>query len=235
GVSDWVVSSPSGLFDASPGAMQQMYYVLGLEIIELNQLKERYYEPGLLGKLMGFNKEPIRDVAAMDEQLELYPELTVALEGTQLKINLKEREGGMGRVALKIGNKEVEQDINPNKNTFFQLDLKKYERYFIMGQETKVSVQVWDRENGLSGQFQSVSYTLEPREKGRTNTSPGATTTKTKQARLFALCIGSGDYNGGDKLDLSYAEQDARQMANAIKASGKGLFIAAPPEVITLT
>ena len=49
---DWIVLGPDGLFDASPNAMSLLYYTVETngkqEIIELEQLKARYYEPGLL-------------------------------------------------------------------------------------------------------------------------------------------------------------------------------------------
>ena len=50
--SDWAVTHSSGLFDASPGAMDKLYYVQGMDFIEFNQLKTRYYEPGLWKKIM---------------------------------------------------------------------------------------------------------------------------------------------------------------------------------------
>ena len=56
-----------------------------------------------------------------------------------------------------------------------------------------------------------------------------------KKARLFALCVGSGDYSGGTSLDLSYAEQDAQQMGKVLKMAGKELFLTAPPEIRILT
>jgi WD40 repeat protein len=60
GFSDWVVIHPSGLFDASHGAMKEMYFVKGLEVIDFEKLKSRYYEPGLWNKAAGDNKLPLR-------------------------------------------------------------------------------------------------------------------------------------------------------------------------------
>jgi WD40 repeat protein len=48
--SNWAVVDPQGRFDASPGGMNLMHWVVGMEPIDLAQLKERYYEPGLLLK-----------------------------------------------------------------------------------------------------------------------------------------------------------------------------------------
>lgn len=79
---DWVVLGPNNLFDASPGAMDLLYYkvevpnedeeVPEVEVIELLQMKERYYDPGLLQKLLGFSIRPLRSVVGL-EQVDLYP------------------------------------------------------------------------------------------------------------------------------------------------------------------
>lgn len=50
---DWVVITPQGHFDASPNGMKHLHWVVDLEPIDLAQLKERYYEPGLLQKVLG--------------------------------------------------------------------------------------------------------------------------------------------------------------------------------------
>ena len=63
---DWAVVTPQNLFDASPAAMQWMHWVVDLKPIEFNQLKDRYYEPGLLSKLLGFNDEPLREVLPLE-------------------------------------------------------------------------------------------------------------------------------------------------------------------------
>jgi len=57
---DWVVIHPSGLFDASPGAMEKLYFIQDDEIIELESLKDKYYEPGLWEKVM--SGEPLRAI-----------------------------------------------------------------------------------------------------------------------------------------------------------------------------
>ena len=46
GAQDWAVTTPSGLYDASPGAMKLMHYVVGMDVVTLRQIKERYWEPG---------------------------------------------------------------------------------------------------------------------------------------------------------------------------------------------
>src|SRR5690606_21722297 len=103
-----------GLFDASPGAMELMYFTLGLETIELEQLKERYYEPGLMQKLLGFSDEPIRSVEGFDT-IALYPIVSLKLDTQthQLQIELTPRNGGLGKVSVFVNGKEIIEDANP--------------------------------------------------------------------------------------------------------------------------
>ena len=49
---DWVVTDPAGRFDASPNAHKLMHYVIGLEPIDFDQIKDRYYTPNLLQKIL---------------------------------------------------------------------------------------------------------------------------------------------------------------------------------------
>ena len=54
---DWLVTTPDGRFDASPGAMERMYYVKnGVQIIPLEALYEGFYTPNLLTQIMNGEK-----------------------------------------------------------------------------------------------------------------------------------------------------------------------------------
>ncbi len=56
---DWVCIAPGGLFDASPGGLQRLYYTKGKEIIPLEQLYEKYFTPGLITQIIsGIKPEP---------------------------------------------------------------------------------------------------------------------------------------------------------------------------------
>ena len=95
----WAVADPQGRFDASDGGdADGLHWVVGLEPIALTQLKERYYDPGLLAKHFGFNKEPLRDVAAFQD-VKLYPGVAVVQpdpKKPQLDVTLTNRGGGIG-------------------------------------------------------------------------------------------------------------------------------------------
>lgn len=106
---DWVVVTPVCQFDASPGAMRILHWTYDLELIELNQLKQRYYEAGLLSRLLGFNDTPLR-VATPFSDADLFPSIEfTGTEPTDFKAHLRltNRGGGIGRVAVLRNGKEA--------------------------------------------------------------------------------------------------------------------------------
>jgi len=61
----WAVTDPDGRFDASnDGDLEHLHWVVDNEPFPLSEFRDRYHEPGLLAKTMGFNKEPLRDLSA---------------------------------------------------------------------------------------------------------------------------------------------------------------------------
>ncbi len=206
---DWVVTTPSGLFDASPGAMKLMYYVQGLEVIELDQLKERYYEPGLLAKIMGFDQGELRNVAAFD-QVALYPEIKAAITNYQLQIQLTERSGGMGKLSLFINDKEIQEDINPNRQKSLTLDLNTFAKYYRSDTTNTLALRAYNAEGWLKSQAYELTYTP---AKIRRNEKPS----------LYVLAVGASDY-AGEQLDLRFADLDAEVLAKAFSTAGGALF-----------
>jgi len=55
---EWLHLHPSGLLDASPEAMDMIYWIKGLELIEFSQHKDRYWTPGLWKMVMEGKKLP---------------------------------------------------------------------------------------------------------------------------------------------------------------------------------
>lgn len=217
---DWAVTTPSGLFDASPGAMELMYFLLGDEIIELEQLKERYYEPGLLAKVMGLASGELRHVDQFKD-LALYPKIEANIAQNQLNIKLVARNGGIGKLSLFVNDKEVAEDVNPPRGLNLSLDLITYEKYYRSDTLNSISLRAYNKDGWLKSQAYRIDYPY-VRAKGPGGTGDTRTLGDAK-ARLFALVVGTADYSG-KKLDLKYADQDAAAIATAIKAVGKELF-----------
>jgi hypothetical protein len=64
---EWVAIDPDGRFDGSPRGMAWLYGVAGMETIDLARLTERYYEPGLVQKSLGFDHAPLHKVTRLSD------------------------------------------------------------------------------------------------------------------------------------------------------------------------
>ncbi|MCB0532880.1 MAG: caspase family protein [Saprospiraceae bacterium] len=220
---DWVVIIPDGLFDASPGAMRLMYFVAGLEVIELEQLKERYFEPGLLSKILGTVKEQIRDVSAMNKvEVPLYPEITASVKEDQLTIQLKVRSGGLGKLSLFINGKEVDENLNTGSKTDYAIDLKTYEKYYLPGVNT-LALRAYNSDNWLKSPAYELAYTPPAASKGTGSNNTEQPTLGPGKPQLFAIVVGTSDYSG-TQLDLRFPDLDALAISQALQAAGKALF-----------
>ena len=60
---NWAVIDMAGRYDASgDGDMDDLYWTIDNQNFPLKHLKDRFYNPGLLAKHLGFNSEPLRTV-----------------------------------------------------------------------------------------------------------------------------------------------------------------------------
>ncbi|MCP4124846.1 MAG: hypothetical protein GY751_24150, partial [Bacteroidetes bacterium] len=221
---EWAAIHPSGLFDGSKDAIERfLYFTYKLEPIKLFQLKERYYEPGLIQKVLGYNSEPLRDVNRFNE-VSMYPKANLRIEEQELNIRLTERSGGIGKISFLINGKEMLEDIAPLFNTGTPLstkgynaatiDLDRFSKYLITGKSNRLEIIT----SNLEGNITSSPYTIEyepPLPTGFSQTIERPT--------LHAVIIGTSDYRG-EALDLNFASKDAEDMANALMAGGNELF-----------
>jgi len=221
--SEWVVTTPFGLFDASPGAMKLMYYTQGLEVIELGQLKERYYEPGLLGKLLGFNDDPLRSVEGFGA-LPLYPKLDAAIGADQLSlaVTLTPRSGGIGKLSLFVNGKEVLEDANPQRAERVSIDLTQFAEYYLPGENNLLALRAYNAQGWLKSSALELGYQPPAIARG-TSSGPAAATLSRPKPALYAIVIGTADYSG-DKLDLKYADLDAVYFSQALRAAAPGVY-----------
>jgi hypothetical protein len=236
GGKEWVASGKNNLFDASAEAMKLMYYVVNdtldldepYKIIELEQLKHRYYQPGLLQIQMGFNKEPLRNVPTLDN-IELAPKLKSTISDKNiLTVQLKNQKGGIGRVVIFLNNAEVIADARPKKEVDknlsdlkIDIDLSQFKTRFLDEDSVTVKIIAWNGGNWISSAPELLTLNL-LKSKGVvvTNNTPKKAVEK---PRLFALVFGTSDYSG-TQIDLRYSSKDAADFAAAIKLSSQKLF-----------
>ncbi|HAD14838.1 MAG TPA: hypothetical protein DCF33_20615, partial [Saprospirales bacterium] len=216
---DWVLTTPSGLFDASSGAMIRLHYMMGLDVVELDQIKERYYEPGLITKVLNNSSGDLRDVQQCKD-LPLYPLIEASINQNRLDIQLVKRNGGLGKLSFFVNGKEVAEDVNTGRKESLSLDLKEFAKYYRTDTLNTLSLRAYNAEGWLKSQAFSFPYAYVA---ARGSSQGGAPTLGNGKPRLFAIIVGTADYSG-EKLDLKYADQDATSIAAALNAAGQQLF-----------
>jgi WD40 repeat protein len=110
----WAVVTPEGLFDASPEGRKNMHYSLGMEIFSLDQMKDSYYVPGLLSKIM--KGDPLPKVELFSKK-DLFPDVEFEQPKpgqTAVQITVTNRGGGIGPVQVLINGIELVADARPS-------------------------------------------------------------------------------------------------------------------------
>lgn len=209
-----VTLHPSGLFDATEEAMELMYWIRGTETIGFEQLRDRFWEPGLWQKVM--RGETLRDVQGL-ENLRLYPELNLAEvdESGNLPIELTKRDGGYGRVVVRINGKEIAmdargEDFDPTQEQVSLSVPIAGHPFLLPGEENSIEVLVYEQDNWLHSRTIGVSYVPEPEP-------------QRDPPQLFVVSVGVSDYTG-TAIDLRFAAKDAEDMALALELAGGQLF-----------
>jgi WD40 repeat protein len=226
----WAVVDPAGRFDGSnDGKVEGLHWVVGNTPIALSQLSERYYEPGLLAKAMGFNKEALRAVEGF-EAPKLFPKVELAPlapGATRLMIRLKNQGGGIGKVQVLVNGVEIEADArrpgtDPNAATA-ELHVKLAGRPPVKpGQENQVEVIASNAEGYLSS----------PRGIGLSWRAPG--TKEIEPPQIFAIVGGTSHY-GLRSMNLTFPGKDAFDIATALRVSADRLFGAKKVHLTLLT
>ncbi|MEZ5039642.1 MAG: caspase family protein [Saprospiraceae bacterium] len=235
GEDDWIVTTPSSLFDASQNAMKLLYYVVAyegdLEVIELDQLKGRYYEPGLLAKLLDFSDERIRPVEEF-ETVALYPKIAAEIKGSRLFIRLQARNGGIGGVSVFINGKEVvDAAEDGSKNNIptsgeIQYDLSAFQNLLYQHPDSSntISIRAYNNDGWLKSQSIELPYKApQVNAKGRSSNQSKDDALNLLDPKMYVISIGTSNYTG-TKLDLQYADQDATVMARVMQTVGNTLF-----------
>jgi uncharacterized caspase-like protein len=211
----WAVTDPDGRYDAfNPEEAIGLHWVAGTEVIELGQLKQRFYTPGLFARVLKGEKLP--DVASI-QTIKLFPALEVQSPppgSTQLNLTLTNRGGGLGRVVVRVNGKELPSDARGSRIDSSaptgQLSIDLAGAVRAADGRNSVEVLVYDGNNLVSSRGVHVVWT--------TGATPAA-----KPPRLFAVVAGVSEYDNR-ALNLKYPAKDAESMALALQLAGNGLF-----------
>jgi WD40 repeat protein len=214
---DWLVYDEYFHYGGSEGARDNLYFVCGLEIIDLAQMKDALYVPGLAEKIM--NGEDIN-----------YPKLSdLDICGTLPlveKISEDDNNYHYKIIPRVYGFEEVEVDVNDKLTyTFSKSELTKKESVFILEMETSEITKHF-----LAGEDNEVKVIAIAKFRGNELKSRGAVTVtsnyipeRVADPKLYAVMIGINDYKD-DNLDLNFPSKDATDLSNTIELSAKELL-----------
>jgi WD40 repeat protein len=213
----WAVVDPSGRYDASSaGDVEALHWVLRGTPVALGQLKERYYEPGLLSKVMGFNPEPLRDVGKLSAA-RLFPRVVVSVSqgaAPKVRIQLENRGGGLGKVRVLVNGKELTADARGSRprpaDRSAALEVLVPSAAVIPGRENTVEVMAWNADGYLSSRGVRAAWQARP-------------LAEPVVPQLYAIVVGTSTYSS-PALALRYPGKDAADFAAALGVAGARLF-----------
>jgi uncharacterized caspase-like protein len=214
---DWLVYDEHYRYDGTQGARDYLYFVCGLEVVDLAQVKDALYVPNLVQRIMnGENLDhlpKLKDLEICGVSPEVEPIENKKDGGNYYKIT--PRKGGVGNIEVYI-NGALRQTIDSKKlkslNGIYELkvDEQLIQQFETAGKETEIKVIAKTADNKISSRgVISESVT----EVHKTYRKP----------HLHAVLVGIDDYKG-EGLDLNYAAKDAIDLQKALETSSKKLF-----------
>ena len=224
---DYIILTPDGRYDGTPEGMKKLiHFVAGNEVIELEQLKERYYEPGLWQKLMGYSDEPLRKIKGLD-RIRLYPEINLTFneKEEEIKVDLTSQGGGIGKVNFFINGIEMKtlngvSDFNPERKTSLIINLEDF-RKFIGTSNNTFSVKAYNDEGWLVSRPEEIIY-----KRGESEDLEFVNFTGSAIPNFYGIVIGTSDYSGTSTTlkDLDYPDKDALAIAQTLDLAASNLF-----------
>jgi WD40 repeat protein len=230
---DWLVYDEHYRFDGTPGAIEKLYFVCGLEPIELAQMKDSLWVPGLAEKIMTNQPILINDKPAPKLSELNICELTPVIEPIEqedkrmLKYRITPRNGGLGNTEVYI-NGNMTYSIKPeqlekrteNKKEVYYLTLNTDTlQEYLMGEKNDVNpVLVKCKVKGTGIYGRGVVLEVEK-------------TTDEEEPHFYGVFIGVDEYGNPQKSsndtryrNLDFAAKDARDLSVAVEQTARNLF-----------
>jgi WD40 repeat protein len=213
---DYLLYDAFGRYDGTQGARNLLYYTCGTEIIELSQLKDLSWEPGLAGKIMRNAMSEVRASRISDSYLcDYIPIVTnLGLSDGKYKYTILERNGGLGLVQVFVNGSNVKQylpsALSKSGNLYtLEVNMDDLKQKFVSGITNKISVKA----NCLDNTMTSRGGDGEGPVIEKSNATPN----------MYIVAVGINQYKE-PRLKLNYASHDAESLASALNASAKKLL-----------
>jgi hypothetical protein len=211
----WSVIDAAGRYDAAVGAeLAGLQRLIRRQSVNLSQLKEGFWDPGLLAKHLGWNPEALRPVNGIDA---IEPAPRVEIDAPErgagsARIRLWDQGGGIGTVRVRVNGKEV--DLAPTQlgaaddGSAVSIDLSA--AAIQSGRTNTLEATVWNEAGNLASRGTTVTW-LDGGD--RAAATPA----------LYAIVIGISEFASED-LTLRFAASDARAVADVIERGASRLL-----------
>jgi WD40 repeat protein/uncharacterized caspase-like protein len=225
----WAVVDPEGRYDTSdPNSSSSLYWVTdNLRTINLGQLTNEYYTPGLLARVMRGERLP--DVTGMNT-VALPPELSVASGFDQapskLQVNIENDGGGVGKLIVKVNDRLLQTVERPGmvaegKSVTLSIDLG--DAPFVAGDNT-IRITAYDESNRIESHPLVAHYAVStpaPTAKGSQIVQDA---TMLNAGKFYAIVVGTSTFGGPDLPNLTFPAKDAESFATGIRLGAERLY-----------
>jgi WD40 repeat protein len=221
---DWLVYDEHYRFDGTPGAIEKLYFVCGLEIVELNQFRKLLYVPHLVERIL--NGENLDHIAKLS-QLQVCDHIPLV---TPVDDNIKKyrfeitpRLSGVGDIEIYINGIKRGETIDANDlqlvngRYYIEVDSLLIQEFTSPGEPAKIEVIAKTANNDINSRpaqmnTRSVQVSI-----------AGQKENKLRKPELYAVLIGVDDYRD-DALDLKFASKDAIDFHRAFQLAAEKYF-----------
>lgn len=231
---DWLAYDEYYRFDGTEGAINYLYLTCGLEVIDLAQVKDSLWVPGLVEKIMNGEEIKINDKPAPKLSDLNICDLTPQIE------EIKNNENGIFKYKIipsKGGLGETEIYINGNLTYSFkptQLEKKienKKEIYYLTFSQDSLQGYLVGKKNSLN------PILVKSKVKGSGIYGRGKQTSiisnkDQETPHFYGVFIGVNEYGNSTNnqsdfryKNLDFAKKDANDLANTVEATAKSLFM----------
>jgi len=230
---DWLVYDEHYRFDGTPGAIEKLYFVCGLEPIDLAQMKDSLWVPGLAEKIINKQDILINDKPAPKLSELNICELTPVIEPIEqedkrmLKYRITPRNGGLGNTEVYInGNltfsikpEQLVKGMEDKKEVYYlTLNTDTLQEY-LMGEKRNVNpILVKCKVKGTGIYGRGVVLEVEK-------------TTDEEEPHFYGVFIGVDEYGNPQKSasdtryrNLDFAAKDAQDLSVAVEQTARNLF-----------
>ncbi|MDW8230502.1 MAG: caspase family protein [Saprospiraceae bacterium] len=233
---DWALITPQGHYDATPGAMQKMYYQQGLTLIGLDALADRFYYPRLLEKLLNDYRPPSDDDI---KRLKKPPVVKLGIPVEQRNLVVEDEKTNIPQYVVRTERIKISVEATAPDDVI--RDIRLYQNGKLVQSNTRNLVV--EDEGGAPTQTAVFEIALAPGDNRlraiavnsqRLESAPdeigvqyapaAEEAQKTPSAlQLHVVVVGINQYKN-PKYNLNYATADAAAFTQALQEGASGLF-----------